>query len=240
MPIPTSAQKLLSVIVLLLAAAPTLAKESPSRKKEAPPPHVTEIGGASVSLPVLPGFSPAPTEQFAVVEQRIGKGNRLLSYQLPGDAVDPEGARLNAAQGRSFVIQTNPKNERQTMSDADFQALKADVRKQFALLEAAAGPGRPAANAEKELPALQDGKPSPLMLFAGTDRSLAMMVAVKQTMDVNGRKETVPQAISLAVVLLKGKVISLSVYSKLQSPADVQWVEKQTRAWIKQALAANR
>lgn len=216
----------LVLVPLLLMSGATAARQ----QADAAPPrmHVVQVGEASVTVPALEGYAQLKVEELVNVARQLGQANRLLALQIPRDPADP-----GRAKDRRLMLQIARQNEGKEVSISDFGGVKADLRKSHAAM---AQPGK----GDKGMPALQVGRPAGLQLFAGTDRSLAVLVGIRKPAGADGKKAEVAQVVSFANVLLRGKVMSLSVYSNLDSPADIQWVEKQTRAWIKDALAANR
>lgn len=212
-------------------------------------PFDASVAGTSLSLPVPTGFS-EPSSEAPILRSRAEQTTvpqmRLLAIYV--DDSDLRAVQQGAVPNfrRYFMVSVLRGKEADTLDMRAFRAVKSEVNGQS---QSAVDHGREAARrqldsaartmgAQSGFPALslKIGESRQLGVFQETDSSISTLAVTKVAASngVNELSATMAQATSL--VLLKGKVVFLVAYSRLDSDADYSWLREQSESWIQAAL----
>jgi len=213
-------------------------------------PELVAVGGVQVALPLPSGdvdaYAGGPDlRRFA--DQSTAPTNRMLAlFMAPEDMAALRAARP-LARDRMLAVQAYRKGEALIVGEQEFQGIKPQMRAPSDILAKALAaanefkpdPGRPADILTKMGVPLQVGDVKSLGVFAETSRSISSLLLTKYVAQIDGKPVKFPKAIAMNVVLLRGKVMFLYVYSRFECGADLDWVKAQAIAWLAAAAAAN-
>jgi len=208
----------LAALALSIAAAPVRAAA-----------FLVPLGGTQVALDAPPGFadtgflgSPRLDE---LAQSLTSASNRILLFAITdGDL----RAFMNGDQPalRRYMIAVVPRSlARRSVSLDEFAALVGD---------ALHGLGKPAGSAD--YPKFLDRQPAGQASLLADLRSGPEAVSVLQgtRMPPQGGYGEKPRYLlsSTTWLLLRGKALSVSVYTAYDSPADLDWIKLVTQRWI--------
>ena len=207
------------------------------------------VGAARIFLPAPTGYAeptgPALRMQDAIEAITPAKSRLLASYVSIVDISDAGGA---TAFERHFTAQVLRHGEERIFKPSEFATIKATVRRQHAALVEQSARRMPNLLGTIEFPdheyeqalrTMKIGEARAIHLFHESDTSLSLLLAAKWSVGEGSRASEAPMATSITWILLKGKLINLYAYSTYRSPADLDWIRQQTRAWIAKIEAAN-
>lgn len=222
--------------VLALLAAPVLAVSFGA----AAAPFAVQLGGERLVLDAPPGFADtgflgSPKLQ-ELAESSTSASNRVLLYAIP-DADVRRFMAGDAMELRRHVLAVAPKAlERGRLSEAQFGAFVAEA---LHALGAPAGLG--------DLRARLDAHPErrPLLL-AELKREPNLVTALQGTrVVVEGRgflatDRTYYVLETLTFLLVRGKPLQLTVFTRFEGPEDLEWITGATARWIEDLRRLNR
>ncbi len=186
------------------------------------------LGETRMGLDAPPGFADTtPTGSPRLLElgeSLTSASNRVLLFAV-SDADLRRFAVGDQLDLRRYMAVVTPRAlERERVSDAAFRALVGDA------LQAAGQPP-----ADKDYPKYLDAKPvgaiSVLAELRKDTDVVSMLYGVRAK--AGGWFEKPTYALTTTtLMLLRGKALSLSVYSLYEDPADVEWIRLVTARWI--------
>ena len=203
-------------------------------------PFSVRLGLDKVVLDSPPGFS--DTSELSsprlqdLAATLTSDSNRILLFSL-SDADMRRFTQGDPLDARRYMIAVTPKgSERDRLNPAQFAALVTDSLRELG------SPTEPA-----ELQKALDARPVGQALLLAELRRDAEAVTILQAL----RLPPLPsgpftaqrqqyQAFTTTLMLVRGKVLRLSVYTLLTSPADTDWVKTTTQRWIDELQRLNR
>ena len=211
---------------LLLAAAPAWAA-----------PFAAPVGDARIGLEAPAGFadtgftgSPRLRE---IAESLTPASNRILLF-----AISDGDLRLfmqgDSPELRRFMIAVTPRAlEDQSVTARQFDAFVGDALRELG------DPAPPQADVLKFL----DARPRGKVALLGELRHDTTVVSVLQGTRLPdlGARDAAPQYLLSTITLLnlRGKALSISVYSAYESAADLAWIKLATARWIEDLQRLN-
>ena len=200
------------------------------------------VGDAYLSFPAVKGWEiVAPSSpSYMEGERWTAPSNRLLAVY---EALD-QGKDNSLRQQRKMAVQSYRKAEHVNVSLSAFQSLRnqfqinnkslIDIAKKNADMHHPPGiKGVP----ERDI---KVGDVQVIEMFNDkSDWSISLLAIVTYRMEENGSSHEVPLIMSTSVLLLKGKILFLYVYSALDAPNSRKWVKSQTAAWLSEAYNKN-
>ena len=198
-------------------------------------PFAVQVGEARIGLDAPPGFadttSTGSPRLQELGEQLTSASNRVLLFAVSdGDLRrftlgDPLELR------RYMVVVTARATERERMSESGFKAVVADSVREF-------GPRPPApADVQKFLESQPPGAVSLLAELRKDHDALSVLHGTRSKGKLFERSKYLLSTAS--VVLLRGKVLNLSVYTQYDDPADLEWIRITTARWIDELKRLN-
>jgi hypothetical protein len=198
-------------------------------------PFAVQVGEARIGLDAPPGFadttSTGSPRLQELGEQLTSASNRVLLFAVSdGDLRrftlgDPLELR------RYMAVVTARATERERMSESGFKAFVADSVREF-------GPLPPAtADLQKFLESQPPGAVSLLAELRKDNDALSVLQGTRSKGKLFERSKYVLSTSS--VVLLRGKVLNLSVYTQYDDPADLEWIRITTARWIDELKRLN-
>ena len=198
-------------------------------------PFAVQVGDARLGLDAPPGFSDT---QFTgsprlqeIGESLTSASNRVLLFAL-SDADVRRFTLGDQLELRRYMIIVTPRAmERERMSESAFKSLADDVMREVGALP-------PKGDYQKYLESRPPGTVSALAEI----RRDPDAVSVLQGSRIKGRHffdASKYLLSSTSVVLLRGKALTLSVYTQYDDPADVEWIRVTTARWIDELKRLN-
>ena len=198
-------------------------------------PFAVQLGDARIVLDAPPGFADtsftgSPRLQ-ELAETLTPASNRILLFAL-SDADLRRFTVGDQLELRRYMIAVTPRGmERERVSEGAF--------KQF-IGESLRGLGTPPA--EKDLVKYLDSRPSGATSLLAELRKDADVVSVLQGARAKGGglfERSKYLLSSTTLMLLRGKALSLSVYTQYDDPADLEWIRATTARWIDELKRLN-
>ena len=191
-------------------------------------PFAVQVGEARLGLDAPAGFADttftASPRLQELSEALTPASNRILLFALS----DGDLRRFTVGDPlelRRYMVVVTPRSmERERVSEGIF--------KQF-IGESLAGLGAPPA--EKDLVKYLDSRPSGATTLLQELRKDADVVSVLQGARTKGAGFFASSKYLLSsttLLLLRGKALSLSVYTQYADPADLEWIRVTTARWI--------
>lgn len=210
------------------------------------------VAGTGVTLPVPVGFT-EPSNEVPILRSRA---EQITPPQMRLLATYVDDSDLLAVQQgttpnfkRYFLISVLRSKEADVLDVKAFRKVKSEVTglDQTAVDHARDGVQRHLDSVARRVGtesgvsalSLKVGESRLLGVFDETATSISML-AVSRVSASNGTRElntTVSQATSL--VLLKGKVVFLAAYARIDNDDDYLWLREQSESWIRSALQSN-
>jgi hypothetical protein len=196
-------------------------------------PFAVQVGDARLALDAPPGFADT---QFTgsprlqeIGESLTSASNRVLLFAL-SDADLRRFTLGDQLELRRYMIVVTPRAmERERLSESAFKSLVGNVRGELADL--------PQGDFHKHLDARTPGTVSMLAEL----RNEADAVSVLQ--GSRGKARMFERAryllTSNSLVLVRGKALTLSVYTQYDDPADLEWIRNTTNRWIDELKRLN-
>ena len=191
-------------------------------------PFVVQLGDAKIALDAPPGFadtSPTGSPRLQEVAEGLTPGsNRVLLFAIS----DGDMRRFNVGdqpEMRRYLLAATPRGtERDRMSEGTFR--------QIALGEMR-GLGKPPPDAD--FAKYLDSRPIGATSFLAELRNDPDVVALLQGTRIKEAGWFRPGEYllsSTALMLVRGKVLTLSLYTRYEDPADLEWIRAATTRWI--------
>jgi hypothetical protein len=223
------------LVALLLVAAPAWCA-----------PFAVQLGDVRLGLNAPPGY--ADTSFLASPRlQELGESLTSASNKILLFAISDADLRIfsqgDTPEWRRYMIIATPRDMTgQQVSAAQFQVFVADTLRGL-------GSPAPDENYRKYLDAQQRGQ---AVLLAELDHETTMVSVLQGTRLPSLRQpgmiarlfeqEEAPHYVlsTTTLLLLKGKTLSLSVFSRYDSPEDLAWIKATARSWVEQLERLNR
>ena len=198
-------------------------------------PFAVQVGEARIGLDAPPGFSDT-TFTGSPRLQELGEtltsaSNRVLLFAL-SDADVRRFTLGDALELRRYVIAVTPRgSERERMSESAFKTFTAESLRGLGSLPATT-------DYLRHLDAQSPGAVTPLAELRNDPDAVSVLNGTRS--HGGGFFERSKYMLSsTSLVLLRGKALSLSVYTQYDSPADVEWVRVTTVRWIDELKRLN-
>jgi hypothetical protein len=222
----------------------------PARKAE---PLVIKLGTKSVSIPAPQGYEEA-TSQFPSLMELFTKtedaGNDMLAVYVPAEVAATMRANGGNYQGLSVFhakIAVDKELRNKDCSPADFAQFVSMIQSQQKALRAD-NPiirGR-VKELEKALGKLDTGvtkydvaETELLGVIENTPNVYSMLMFVRLRVEADGEKRNLPRLCALTALRVNQRLLYVYTYRVFNSSADADTLEKFTRDWIAQIIAAN-
>lgn len=214
---------------------------------------VDNIGGVEFTFPVPPGYAkPAatPPAMRDLMIHALPTTNRLVAVMVTQQFLDElQGVGASSKKARYLGVQSFRSVEQSGVSPEVFDQLKAMFRNQSAqLLEKAKSlEGESTARISEDVAKLSGDSnasvttsgQSLLGIFDEQPDSISLCAVQSLSTSVHDKKGQMKQVMAMTAVRLRGKVLMVGIYSTDDSPADVDWVKDQARAWNKRMHELN-
>ncbi len=193
-------------------------------------PFAVELGGARLVLDAPAGFADtaftgSPRIQ-ELAESLTSASNRVLLFAIS----DGDLRRFmdgDTPDFRRYMLAATPRAlERSLVSGGDFARFAADLLRE-------AGPAAPDANFVKYLDQPPYGRPRLLAELRRELEVVAILQGMRSPPDPE-HPDQKPQYMLFSTTLLwlRGKALTLSIYTRLDEPADLEWLRYTTTRWI--------
>lgn len=199
-------------------------------------PFAVPLGDSRVALDTPPGFSDttftgSPRLQ-ELAETLTSASNRILLFAISDDDLR-RFTQGDSPLLRRYMIVVTPKGlERERVDAALFKTF---------VTESLAELGKPPEGAD--YPKVLDGRPREKMGLLAELRREPSVVSVLQgtrLADQGGFNEKPRYLLATTTLLfVRGKALSLSVYSAYDSPADLEWIRTNTARWSDEVRRLN-
>jgi hypothetical protein len=203
------------LVSMLLAASSALAA-----------PFAVQLGDARVALDAPPGFADT---QFTgsprlqeIGESLTSASNRVLLFAL-SDADLRRFMQGDQLELRRYMIAVTPRAmERERLSEGAFKSLVGNVRGDVTDL--------PTGDFQKHL---DSRAPGTVVMLAELRKEADAVSVLQGSRSKSGLFERTRYLLtSNSLVLLRGKALTLSVYTQYDDPADLEWIRATTNRWI--------
>jgi hypothetical protein len=198
-------------------------------------PFAVQVGEARLALDAPPGFSDT---QFTgsprlveLAESMTPASNRILLFALE----DADLRRFMVGDSvelyRSVIAVTPRAMERESLSLGSFKAFAAESLK-----------GETAATPPADVAAYLDARPqgvaNPIARLRSDPEAVSVLVGTRAAAP---RPDAPPRYIvsSRTLLLVRGKALDLSVFSRYESAADLDWIRTATGRWIDELQRLN-
>jgi hypothetical protein len=198
-------------------------------------PFAVQVGEARIGLDAPPGFADT-TSTGSPRLQELGEAttsasNRVLLFAIS----DADLRRFTLGDPlelrRYMVAVTARAMERERMSERAFQAFAGDSLREL-------GPVSGAADYQKSLESRPVGAVSVLAELRKDPDAVAVLQGTRSK--GGGFFERSKYALSsTSVVLVRGKALTLSVFTQYDDPADLEWIRVATLRWIDELKRLN-
>ena len=205
-------------------------------------PFVVQVGADRLVLDTPAGFA----DTLGLGSPRLNE----LAESVAGPSVRVLAFGITDADMRRFMTGDTPEFKRYVVAGTarEFERLRAtqDDFKQF-VSDALRGLGEaPPAGSDlrKLLGAAAEGKPM-LLAFLRRDSAVASYIqgtrlaSPKRAWNDWDAKPPVLVLVSTSLVMVRGRPVNLSITIPLEDPADVEWLEINTRRWLEQIQRLN-
>jgi len=212
-----------SVLVsMLMAASSALAA-----------PFAVQVGDTRIALDAPPGFADT---QFTgsprlqeIGESLTSASNRVLLFAV-SDADLRRFTLGDQLELRRYMIAVTPRAmERERLSESTFRSLVANARGDLADL--------PKGDLQKHLDSRAPGTVSMLAELRNDPDAVSVLQGSRSKARMFERARYLLTSNSL--VLLRGKALTLSVYSQYDDSSDLEWIRTTTNRWIDELKRLN-
>ena len=198
-------------------------------------PFAVQVGEARIGLDAPAGFADttfaASPRLQELGEALTAASNRILLFAL-SDADLRRFTLGDQLELRRYMIVVTPRGmERERLGEATFKKFVG---------EALTGVGAPPA--EKDVMKYLDSRPSGATSLLAELRKDSDVVSVLQGARTKGAgffERSKYLLSSTTLMLVRGKAISLSVYTQYDDPADLEWIRATTARWIEDLKRLN-
>jgi hypothetical protein len=219
-------------------AAAALAAGASATGPAAAAPFLVELGGVRVALDAPAGFadtgftgSPRLRE---LAESLTPASNRVLLFALT-DSDLRSFTVGDAPELRRYLLAVTPRSyEREWVSPTQFSAFVGESLREL-------GPRAPDGNLRKHLDAQALGQVSALADLR-KDRDIVSVLQGVRLPPLDPDNRNAPPRYMLStttLVWMRGKALSLSVFTSFDGPADVDWIVSATRRWVDDLVRLN-
>lgn len=192
-------------------------------------PFAVSIGGDRVVLDAIPGFTdtlPSGSPRLLeLAESLTSASNRILLFALTDADVRRFGIGDRAELKRYMIAVTPGHLQRERVNAAQFRTLIADAQRD------AGKPGE-IADFRKHLDGLPHGRVAALAQLGEGEDLYSVLLGTRMPGESGFFSRDVYLVSTNTLLLVRGKALSLSVYSSYDSPADVEWIRFATGRWI--------
>jgi hypothetical protein len=198
-------------------------------------PFAVQIGEARIGLDAPPGFADtsftgSPRLQ-ELSESLTSASNRVLLFAV-SDADLRRFTLGDPPELRRYMIAVTPRaTERERMTPSSFKAFATESLREL-------GPLPPPGDYRKYLESLPAGAVS-LLAELRNDPDAITLLQGARTKPSGYFERSKYQLASISVVLLRGKPLTLSVYTQYDEPADLEWLRVTTTRWIDELKRLN-
>lgn len=199
-------------------------------------PFIVDVGGVRLALDAPAGFADtgftgSPRLQ-EIAESLTSASNRILLFAIT-DADLRSFTTGDRPEFRRYAIAVTPRSfERDWVSPSRFGSYAADSMR-------ALGPRPPAGDYKKYLEKQPLGQVSALA-DVRKDRDILTVLQGVRLPPLNSKSEEPRYMLSTTtLVWLRGKVLSFSVFTQFDSPADADWLVQATQRWVDDLVQLN-
>ena len=198
-------------------------------------PFAVQLGDARIVLDAPPGFSDtvqtgSPRLQ-ELSESLTSASNRILLCAISGADLRRFGLGDSLELRRYMIVVTGRGMERERLSDSAFRELAVESARSL-------GPVPGVTDYVEHL----DSRPSGATSLLAELRKDADAVSVLQGMRAKGSSFFARSQYFLSttsLVLVRGRALSLSVHTRYDEPADLEWIRATTTRWIDELKRMN-
>lgn len=215
------------------------------------PPATYLIGGTPIVVPTPPNFletSKHSPEMWKRAQTFSTASTRVLAHYAPESELRTFEAGGEVRLGQYMYVQTPMRAENMTATQAQFDGLRTRVVALQADLASKLGSKvrNEVARASKEFGAQQGehlnvkvGEIVPVSMDRNDGKALiyTTLTSVRESQNDAAHESNI--LTSSAMVLVKGKVLSLSINRIMKSPKDIQIVRSFASEWVAAIAAAN-
>jgi hypothetical protein len=197
-------------------------------------PFAVQVGEARIGLDTPPGFADtaftgSPRLQ-ELAESLTSASNRVLLFAI-SDADLRRFTLGDQLELRRYMVAVSSRaTERETMSPGAFKSLSAELLRELGELP-------PGGDYQKHLEARPPGTVSPLAELRKEADAVSVLQGARSKGGFFERSKYLLSSTSL--VLLRGKPLTLSVYTQYDDPADLEWIRVTTTRWIDELKRLN-
>jgi hypothetical protein len=198
-------------------------------------PFAIQVGEAKIALDAPPGFADtsftgSPRLQ-ELGESLTSASNRVLLFALT-DADLRRFTLGDPPELRRFMVAVTPRAaERERMTPGAFKAFTAESLRDL-------GPLPPPGDYRKYLESRPAGAVSVLAELRKDPDAIAVLQGTRSK-PARFFEPSTYQLSSTSIVLLRGKPLTLSVYTQYDDPADLEWIRVTTARWIDELKRLN-
>lgn len=198
-------------------------------------PFAVQVGDVRLALDTPPGFSDS---QFTgsprlidLAESMTPASNRIVLFALEDADLRRFMVGDSLEMRRSVIAVTPRAMERESLSLDTFQAFAAESLRDET---AKAPPG----NVVAYLDSQPEGRANPIAPLRSDPEVVSVLLGTRQPLP---RPDAPPRYLlsSHTLLLVRGKALDLSVFSRYESDADLDWVRTATARWIDQLQRLN-
>ena len=208
------------------------------------------FGPGTLLLPVPQGFgdpSTTPPEGVAAMQRTLPDAVRLMAVLM--DEAFMEGVVLGQHPhlSRYILVQTDRAGEAAGMSRADFDRLKAEMRTHTAAVmkasdrAAASGEARESWDLARRTGdtdlAISSGPAKDLGVFEDRPDWISIASTFTSSTTTKDGTRVIDQVVAQACVRIHGRQLTVSVYSDIDSPADIAWARQALHAYVLRLFA---
>jgi hypothetical protein len=198
-------------------------------------PFAVQVGETRIGLDAPPGFADtaftgSPRLQ-ELGESLTSASNRVLLFALT-DADLRRFTLGDQLELRRYMIAVTPRaNERERMTPTSFKAFATDSLREL-------GPMPPPGDYRKYLESRPAGTVNVLAELRNDPDAIAVLLGARSK-PARFFEASKYQLSSTSIVLLRGKALTLSVYTQYDDPADAEWIRTTTARWIDELKRLN-
>ena len=191
-------------------------------------PFAVQVGESRIALDAPPGFADtaftgSPRLQ-ELAESLTSASNRVLLFALS----DADLRRFTLGDQlelrRYMIVVTSRAAEREAMSESTFRALAGEMQRELKQLP-------PAGDYQKHLESQPPGAVSVLAELRKDPGTMSVLQGTRSK--GRGFFESSKYLLSsTSLVLLRGKALTLSIFTQYEDAADLEWIRLITSRWI--------
>jgi len=199
-------------------------------------PFAVQVGDARLALDAPPGFADVQAtgspRLLELAESLTSASNRILLFALE-DADVRRFSPGDSPELRRYVIAVTPKSlESARVQLSAFQGLVADALREV-------GPPVPAStDLRRYLDAQPRGQPA-LVAELRKDQDVVAVLQGARLPDAPRSRDPRYLLSTMTLMLVRGKALSLAIYSSYTAEADLEWIRGTTLRWIEELQRLN-